>query len=135
MIRRCNKAEILCFSRFLFVGIINTLVTYIVYFVLRYFCVIPELCNAIGYIAGVINSFIWNKKWVFKTKGTDVRKEMLGFALVFVVCYGIQFFVFTILLYQFVWNEYIVQLLSMCMYTLLNYVLNKFISFRQSKVF
>ena len=56
------------FIRYLLVGVINTLVTLIVIYVCKSILDINQwVSNAIGYVAGLINSFIWNKNWVFKS--------------------------------------------------------------------
>lgn len=127
-----NKKEFIRFVKFLVVGIINTFVTYIVFVLIRLFGATPELSNAMGYLAGVINSFLWNKKWVFQTKGTNVYKEMAAFFAVFVVCYYVQFVAFRFMLYEMKWNEYIAQLIGMLVYTMLSFILNKFFSFKNN---
>ncbi len=124
------KKERIRFCKFLIVGVINTSITYIVYVLLRLFTIAPELCNIIGYAAGVINSFIWNKKWVFQTKGSNICREMTFFFLVFIFCFFIQFYAFRFMLYQLKWNEYLSQFIGMIVYTLLNFTLNRTISFK-----
>lgn len=123
--------ETIRFGKFLVVGLINTSVTYIVYVFLRLFLLSPEICNAAGYVAGVINSFLWNKKWVFKTKGTNVIREAISFLVVFMISYGVQLYTFRLMLYNLLWNEYLAQFFGMVIYTILNFVLNRFFSFKK----
>lgn len=125
-----NKKEYIRFVKFLVVGIINTLVTYVVFVLFRLLGVTPEISNAAGYLAGVINSFIWNKMWVFQTRGTNVYKEILSFFVVFAFCYFVQFIAFRFMLYEMQCNDYIAQLIGMFVYTILNFLLNRFISFK-----
>ena len=47
------------------------------------------IANALGYILGVINSFLWNKQWVFRSHGR-LSSEAIRFALGFAVCYSLQ---------------------------------------------
>lgn len=131
MNKRINKEEAIRFGKFLVVGVINTSVTYLVYVFLRLFLLSPEICNAAGYIAGVINSFLWNKKWVFKTKGTNVIREVSSFLVVFLISYAVQLYTFRLMLYHFLWNEYLAQFFGMVIYTILNFVLNRFFSFKK----
>lgn len=126
-----KKLETIRFLKFCIVGGINTLVTYITYVFLRYLGIIPEICNASGYVLGVINSFLWNKIWVFKTKKTNVQKEALSFFIVFVICYCLQFILFNFLIYNTNCNEYLAQFIGMILYTILNYVLNRLFSFKK----
>ena len=130
-----NKKEIIRFGKFLIVGVINTSLTYIVYVCLRLFNLHPFLCNIVGYIVGFVNSFIWNKKWVFQTLGTNVKREFILFLLVFVFCYGIQLYIFHFMFNELNINEYVTQLISMGAYTVLNFILNRVISFQKSSYF
>ena len=128
-----RKTEAGRFGKFVIVGIINTAVTYIVFVILRLFGATPEISNAIGYVAGVANSFIWNKRWVFQTKGTNVWRELTAFLLIFLLCYGIQFLAFTTMIHRWNMNEHIAQLIGMGIYTILNYMLNRTLAFRKQK--
>ena len=66
-LKKYDKKAIGQFIRFGIVGIINTLITLIViYFLQEILHVKYTISNFIGYIAGVVNSFFWNKLWVFK---------------------------------------------------------------------
>lgn len=60
-----KKIELARFVKFIIVGCLNTAITYICYVALRFFDFGVEVSNLIGYIVGLINSFVWNKKWVF----------------------------------------------------------------------
>lgn len=118
------------FGKFLIVGIMNTLVSYLAYIILRIFDLDPYLCNVLSYLIGVINSFLWNKIWVFQARNTNVRREILIFSAVFLVCYGFQFLLFRILLGVLHWDEYVSQFLGMCLYTVLNFCLNRILTFK-----
>ena len=59
--------------KYMLIGASNTLITFIVFVVLNSFLGVNfYVSNIIGYIAGVVNSFVWNKTWVFKTRGKAV---------------------------------------------------------------
>lgn len=124
-----NK-DLVRFIKFLIVGCINTGITYLCFIILRFIGVSPELSNTIGYVVGVINSFIWNKKWVFNTHNTNVLREAFSFFIIFLVCFTLQFIIFRFLIYQMNTNEYLAQLISMIIYTVLNYILNRLFSFK-----
>lgn len=125
-----NQLKLQQFIKFICVGILNTLITYITYLLFRYLSTTPEISNLIGYIVGLINSFFWNKLWVFKEKKGSILKEATLFICIFGICYIAQLGCFKLLLYKLQLNEYIVQFMSMCIYTLLNYTLNKKITFK-----
>jgi putative flippase GtrA len=113
------------------VGVINTLITAVVIWVMMKLLGCSDVVsNVVGYIAGVLNSFIWNKKWTFKSTerwmGSAIR-----FGIVFGICYLLQ-----LGLLVFVLNPYLAidpyynQLIAMAFYTAINFVMNKFYTFK-----
>jgi putative flippase GtrA len=123
------------------VGVLNTLVTLVVIYVCNLLGVNQYVSNALGYICGVINSFLWNKSWVFKSKG-GYSKEAIKFLCGFGICYALQFLTLW-LLNQTVLNDFkyeiynytitgygIATLIGNVVYTLANYVYNRFITFK-----
>ncbi|MFN3247220.1 MAG: GtrA family protein, partial [Leptonema sp. (in: bacteria)] len=85
--------------------------------------------NAISFLAAVTNSYYWNKFWTFQSQG-NVYKESIFFLLVFLVCYIIQLSVLYYLHGIRQYNENLSQLISMVVYTLANFLLNKFLTFK-----
>jgi len=74
------------FFKFLFVGILNTIIAYVVYFILLQFGISFVIAQAIGQIAGVINSYFWNKHFTFKSKSKS-KWEMVRFLMVYTFQY------------------------------------------------
>lgn len=132
------------FIRYLAVGVLNTLVTLVVIFLCKTFTAIPLMaCNAIGYVAGLINSFLWNRAWVFRATAGHGGAQALWFAIGFGVCYGIQFLVvwglmkweaFAAILWHIGPLELsgygIATLLGMGVYTVANFIYNRLVTFR-----
>ncbi len=131
------------FVKYLCVGVLNTLVTLAVIFICKSVLGLnPLLSNWIGYIAGVINSFLWNRSWVFRSKGKmggDAVRFLVGFG----VCYLVQFlFVWGSTTYSplrymewdicgFTLSGYgVATLIGMCLYTLCNFVYNRRVAFK-----
>lgn len=125
------------------VGALNTLLTLCVIVVSKDFLGINEwVSNAIGYVVGFINSFLWNKHWVFHSQ-RKLLNEMFRFIIGFLVCYAIQFLVTWLLaehtalkevevsIYKIVLSGYgIATLLGMVVYTIANFLFNKYITFK-----
>lgn len=125
------------------IGAGNTLITLIAFYLLNTVAGLPEnFANAVGYVLGVINSFLWNRNWVFKTK-SDWKKEAVLFCIGFLICFGLQFALFNYLLshtgikgMEIAWlpmkntGENIAMCISMVVYTLANYCYNRFITFK-----
>lgn len=132
------------FLRYLAVGVLNTVVTLVVIYVLKSFTPTPRmLCNAIGYIAGVVNSFLWNRAWVFRATDGNGARQAVRFVVGFGICYGLQFLVVWGLLH---WEAFatisinvtgfeisgygIATLIGMGVYTVANFIFNKLIAFK-----
>ncbi|MCM1021826.1 MAG: GtrA family protein [Muribaculum sp.] len=134
------------FIKYACVGVLNTLVTLVFIFVCKsVFGINPLVSNAIGYIVGVINSFLWNKNWVFKSSGS-YTPEAIRFIVGFLVCYGLQLLTVWLLSYKselsmfrcniagFVLSGYgVATLIGNVVYTLSNFAFNKLITFRRNR--
>jgi putative flippase GtrA len=117
--------------RFGLVGVLNTFITIAVIFILmKGFRVHYALSNSIGYALGFINSFLLNKKWTFRSAG-NVGIEGMLFVAVFGVCYLIQFGALLFMKEVIGIKAEYAQLLAMPVYTSLNFMLNKFVTFRR----
>lgn len=119
--------------RFILVGFSNAVITYIIYVIMRWMNFPPGLSNAVGYIAALINSFIWSKLWVFQTRRTNLWREIICFALAFLLAYGCQFVFFKTMIFHADINEYLVQFLGLFIYGAVNFVVNRRVTFRYSK--
>lgn len=127
------------------VGVSNSLITLLVIFVCNELIGLKlMLADVIGYIAGLINSFIWNKTWVFKSHNHRLGYEMALFIAGFLICFGLQFV--TVLLLRDpmkslgisvlgipsdTLGEYIAVCVGMVVYTLCNFLFNRCLTFRQ----
>jgi putative flippase GtrA len=78
------------FARFLVVGVSNTLLTLGIVLVLIRWAGVPYVAaNVIGYVAGFLNSFVWNRAWTFKSKGR-VSRQAIVYTLVWGASYSLQ---------------------------------------------
>ncbi|MDO4771615.1 GtrA family protein [Porphyromonas sp.] len=112
------------------VGLSNTAITAIVIWIcLKSMGMSPELSNVLGYAAGVINSFIWNSKYTFKT-ALGLRKFAI-FLVVFMICYALQFGALLWLKDNTTIDSYAQQLIAMVVFNLANFVMNKFVTFKK----
>ena len=137
------------------VGILNTLLTALVIGWMMYFIfrvrgtqeassTAVSVSNAAGYVVGLINSFVWNRRWTFKSH-KNWQIDFLKFILAFLICYIPQ-----LLLVMFLnryaeipnWHlqalnqeyvltsAYICQLCGIVFYTVLNFLCNKYYTFK-----
>ena len=54
------------FVKFGFVGVSNTVVSLITYYIFVYFGINYLVANFFGFITGTLNAYFWNKHFVFK---------------------------------------------------------------------
>ena len=135
--------------KFGIVGAVNTLLTLAVIWVMTKKMGCAEaVSNFTGYIIGLVSSFLLNRKWTFENKG-NIFKGAVKFLLVFAVCYLLQLCVLLYLnrtcpenppLYSFFYpvlsffridTLFYIQMISMIVYTALNFFFNKYYTFKK----
>ena len=136
------------------IGILNTLLTTVVIWSLLYILMdesnneptyaVMFIANFVGYLVGIINSFILNRNWTFKNK-SNWKVSLLRFLIAFVLCYCLQLGV--VLGLNSIWgareyeigfnqysftltSAYFSQLIGIVVYSILNFLLNKYYTFR-----
>lgn len=150
MINKSEAAKTLVqLAKYGVIGVMNTLITAISFYLLNTWLKVPYgPSNIIGYVLGVINSFIWNRNWVFKTK-KNLKREALLFGCGFIICWLLQGGVSLLLLEGLGWKnlpvdtipflpmekagQNIVMVISMVVYTIANYVYNRTVTFKQQE--
>ncbi|MCD8172756.1 MAG: GtrA family protein [Alistipes sp.] len=122
------------FMRFVLVGLLNTAIGLgVTYILMGAFSVDYRLANAAGYGVGVLNSFFWNKLWVFGSRNSGAAREFIIFIIIFVICYGLQYWLLTLSVGRLGMNRYLAQLLAMGFYTVLSFVLNRTVTFASGR--
>lgn len=85
-----QKPDLVQLIKYGIVGVFNTAICLGTIFICKSVLDLNEyLSNMLGYTAGLINSFVWNRTWVFKSSGNPMG-EALRFVLGWGVCYAIQ---------------------------------------------
>lgn len=137
-----SHGELLRFLKYCSVGVLNTVLCLGVIFICKSILGFnPYVSNALGYIAGLINSFLWNRKWVFRSHG-GMMSEAVRFVCGWAICYVIQFFVVWGLNQSafgdrefefgvFTLSGYgIATLIGSIAYTVANFIYNRLVTFR-----
>ena len=118
------------FSRFLVVGMFNTVLGYCIIFACMFiFRMAPEVSNAIGYAVGLVVSYLLNKSYTFKTKSTR-QGEFARFLAVFAVAYGLNFITLLFLVHRIEMHQGLSQVLAGIVYVFVSYLLNKYFVFK-----
>lgn len=137
-----KKEHFIQFLKYGIVGVLNTFVTLFAILICKSVLGLnPYLSNAIGYCLGLLNSFLWNRSWVFKAHSGRWHSQAIRFAIGFGLCYGIQLLVvwavyrafpkdYEMTLSRFVVSGYgIATIVGNVVYTLANFIYNKFVTF------
>jgi putative flippase GtrA len=118
------------FIKFGIVGVSNTLLTALtIWILMNVFHCSDYFSNITGYVVGLINSFIWNRRWTFESN-TKVKDTIFKFIITFAISYALQLGNLYLLLQYSKIDPYVCQLLSIGVYTCVNFVLNKFYTFK-----
>ena len=134
--------------KFGIVGVGNTLLTlFVIWLMTKYGAYSAVVSNLTGYAIGLISSYLFNKIWTFKS-AVGWKKSAFRFFLVFAICYVVQLSVLLILNRYFIENPplfaffspllhvlkidppFYNHIFAMVFYTLLNFVINKFYTFK-----
>lgn len=112
------------------VGVVNTLVTALTFFLLRWFGVQEDVANLLSYVAGILNSFVMNKLFVFRDRRTGWTRQGALFFLGAALCWMLQWLAFRGMLT--VMSETWAYLAAMLVYNVLYYIYNRIVTFRHS---
>lgn len=124
-----NKKTIIQFLKFGMVGLSNTLIGLVVYYLLLFMNMQYLLASIISGIISIFNAFYWNNKYVFHS--TNDWLISLGKTY---ISYGLSFLVTTIFLWFLVEKCFVsttlAPILTLVVTTPLNFCLNKFWTFK-----
>ncbi|MDZ7673277.1 MAG: GtrA family protein [Halanaerobiales bacterium] len=125
-----NKDDIIKFIKFSVVGVSNTLVSLVSFYV--FFEVIGIyyiIASTLGYIVGLINSYFGNLRWTFKQKHSiDV---LIKFIIVNIVALGLKLSVIYILVESLQIPELYSEVIAMGFAIVVNFGGNRFWTFQE----
>lgn len=76
------KNEFSKLVKFGITGVMNTLVDFVVFLLLTNIGVAIYLAQVVSYSCGMLNSYIVNRSWTFKSKGKFFSRQMIRFIVV-----------------------------------------------------
>lgn len=121
------------FLKFSLIGLLNTSLHYFVFLALyRLFSVHYLVASTIGYSVGLLNSFVLNRKWTFKSKENGVSGELFRFLIVNLCALMVNLFVLKgCTLFAGIRPE-VGQIAAICFSVVVNFFGNKLWTFRHS---
>lgn len=106
-----------------FVGALNTLITFLVIFVLTQMNINPYISNIAGFAFGLLNSFFLNSRFTFKKKSS--LNSAVKFMISFAISYALNLVVLHYLITYSTTPTIFAQFLAMVSYNLAFFVLMK----------
>ena len=123
--------DIFRFIKFGLVGVLNTLINWILFILLNSIGVYYIISNIIAYIISTLNSYLWNSKWVFKYSGDNIKETSFKFIVLNIIGLTLN----TIILYLLVdivgLNKLIALVITTGIVMILNYFINKLWVFKK----
>lgn len=125
------------FVKFGIVGLLNTLISYLVYVILVMFGVHYLIASLAGFFASVLNAYYWNSKYVFNFNPSEHFAKPKALLKTVVSYAGTGLVLSNILLALWVEIMHIPEiaapLINLIITIPLNFILNKFWAYRQKK--
>ena len=126
------------FLSFCLVGGLNTLVSLIVFTILVFITGVSNtesgifaiILNIISDVAGGVNSYLWNRFWVFKKSKTSTKESLPKFILTFCVYVAISSLLFSLFQWLLPVNEIIIKIIVLPITTIVNFFMNKLWAFK-----
>ncbi len=118
------------FIKFIFVGIINTIVGYGTYSLLIFLKVNYIIANTISTIIGIACSYLLNKKITFNDVNTN-KKTPFKFVGVYIISYLIGTLNLTLLVKKCNVDSYIAGFINLFITTFVSWFGHKYLSFKE----
>lgn len=116
------------FIKFCLVGVSNTAVSFLIYWICIGFGINYLFSSAIGYIISIFNGYLLSSRFVFK-KSIKI-KSVFRFFLIYSLSLLLNLFILYVLVDMYKLNKYIAQVIAIGINTIFNFVLNKLWAFK-----
>lgn len=121
--------------KFCVVGGINTLITLVIFYVLNKVIGLNYLLSSVvGYVIGMFNSYILNKRWTFRDKDKNLIPQFIRFSIVNILSLCINLLAMFILVDKLRLDSMLSQIIATGFSTISNYIGSRFLVFRYSRV-
>lgn len=122
---------------YLIVGVLTTVVSLIVYYLLVFTILNPEdaiqlqIANIVSWIISVIFAYFTNRKYVFESKNPDKLKEATKFATSRISTLLLDMLIMYLGVSLLKFNDKIIKLISQVLVIVGNYILSKLFVFKK----
>ncbi len=135
MIKIYNKYKEII--NYLICGLITTIVSLISYYFLVYTILNPnvsielQIANIISWIIGVIVAYITNRKYVFASKSTNIKKELSSFTISRISTLLLDMLIMFLFVTLLHFNDKVFKIISQILVIISNYLLSKLFVFKK----
>ena len=119
------------FVKFGLVGVLNTLINWIIFTMLNFMGVYYIIANVIAYVIATINSYTWNSRWVFKYNGKDQKETTTKFILLNLAGLALNTMILYLLVDLIGLNKLISLVITTVIVMVINYIVNKIWVFKE----
>ncbi len=117
--------------RYLVVGLVSNGLLYLAYLGLTFYGLGPKVAMTLLYVIGVLQTFIFNKKWSFNHEGL-IKPAMSRYVAAYVCGYLINYIALFILVDKLGMNHQIIQAIMIVLVACVVFLLLKFWVFRSN---
>ena len=117
------------FLRYALVGLTSNVLLYVAYLVLTRLGAEPKLAMTVLYLAGVVQTFLVNKRWSFRHGGLH-GPAFLRYCAAYALGYVVNFVSLLMLVDRLGWPHQVVQGVMIVLLALMLFALQKFWVFR-----
>ncbi|MVO98665.1 GtrA family protein [Paenibacillus lutrae] len=124
--RKKISPELIRLIRFGIVGVSNTLVDWAVFWLLLSGLEMHYVAaQTFAYLCGTLNSFLWNRRWTFASKGPFKTAEAVKFFLVNGICLASSYALLFVCMDVFDWNTLFSKLVVTILLLMVNYAASR----------
>lgn len=122
------------FIKFGLVGLSSFIIDAGVYFVAtRYLGVFYVFAKSISFLVAVINSYIWNRRWTFRSENAQKAQEFVKFLVVAGIGFGLNVSIMFIAVSKMHLLDLYGLILATIIVTIWNFTINKLWVFKKSE--
>jgi len=118
------------FVRYVIVGLASNAVIYIVYIILTQLGMGPKLAMSLLYFVGVLQTFVFNKKWSFRFEG-DATPALVRYLTAYAVGYVVNLLALSLLVDQVGLPHQLVQGVMIFIVAMMLFVAQRYWVFHQ----
>jgi putative flippase GtrA len=122
------------FVKFCTIGVVNTAITFSIFYFLNQIMGVNYLASSfMGYIAGVISSFSFNKSWTFNNKDSNSIFQFAKFTILNLFSLGINLLILYICVEKFLIPKVAAQIVATGFTTICNFLGSKIFVFAPTR--